>query len=279
MRPRLLQLPADAFSALALTAGNAGLGAWVRAAAWCIKNDTDGVVPVNVAFKIAREPTWVKLEDAGIIRAYEDNGIELVGFHATNPTQKQLAEAREVKARAGSKGGMVAAARRAAPAPFPPPLASTAPSKEEPLIVPVVAKVDGAKQETFFALEPVAPPPAKRGRPTKAKLPPADVEEPESEHAQIKAAFFEAFVAAKGETPAWNGYSGKALKTLISSIEAGPDRVDRIKRLISRAFDDKWFVEKTASMVELARNATRYQGVSKAKPASGMQREDDGIWS
>jgi hypothetical protein len=278
MKPRLLQLPADAFSPLALTAGNAGLGAWVRAAAWCVGHGIDGAIPMDVALKIAKVEAWQKLERKRLAVVAKDT-IHLLQFHATNPTQKQLAEAREVKARAGAKGGKVAAARRASPAPFPPPLASTVPSKEEPSTVPVVAKVDGPKQEMFFALEPVAPPPAKSGRSKKAKTPPVDVEEPESEHAQIKAAFFEAFVAAKGETPAWNGYSGKALKTLISSIEAGPDRVDRIKRLISRAFDDKWFVEKTASMVELARNATRYQGIGKVKPASGMQREDDGIWS
>jgi hypothetical protein len=129
--------------------------------------------------------------------------------------------------------------------------------------------------EPVVAAPAVAPAKEKKARTKKAKEPkPEPVEAPESEHARIKAFFFAAFAEAKGEEPAWDGRSGKALKMLIDSFAAGPDRVERIQRLIGKAFSDKWFVEKTASIFELSKNATRYQG-AVSRQASGRIIQSD----
>ena len=207
MRPRHLQLPADAFSPFVLLAGNSGLGAWVRAAAWCVGHGTDGEIPEAVALKIAKVEAWQSLERKGFLRR-EGGMVRLFHFLDTNPSAKELSARREVKARAGAKGGRTTAERRAAAAPVVEQLAPESTSEPAPSSSSSVASAQGS----LFSMEPVVAAPAvapakeKKARTKKAKEPkPEPVEAPESEHARIKAFFFAAFAEAKGEEPAWDG--------------------------------------------------------------------------
>jgi hypothetical protein len=87
-----------AFHHKALIAGNAALGLWVRAGAWCGQHETDGHVPSKVAETLGTPAQAARLVKAGLW-VETDHGYLFHDWSIWNPTSAQLEASRKKTAK------------------------------------------------------------------------------------------------------------------------------------------------------------------------------------
>ncbi|RTL06344.1 hypothetical protein EKK58_05175 [Candidatus Dependentiae bacterium] len=99
--------------------GNEAVGAWVRVAVWSAENGTDGWVPIEIALSVAPIELWKRLACArprghehGLIEL-EETGFQIHDFLESNPTAERATATKKARQRAGRKGGIQSAIRRA----------------------------------------------------------------------------------------------------------------------------------------------------------------------
>lgn len=67
-----------AFHPKALEVGNAAMGLWVRAGAWCVQYDTDGAIPSAVVLTLGTQAQAYALEQAGLLERTSDAGYTML---------------------------------------------------------------------------------------------------------------------------------------------------------------------------------------------------------
>lgn len=85
-------------------AGNAAMGLWVRAGAWCMANLTEGFIPTTAARTLGTAGQAARLVAVGLwVRV--DGGYQFHEWGTRQLSAEQIAERRRKRAEAGRKGG------------------------------------------------------------------------------------------------------------------------------------------------------------------------------
>ena len=104
-----------AFHAKVVQAGNAAMGLWVRAGAYCSQHLTDGFVSREVALTLGKSSEVKRLVAAGLWEEIDD-GYQVHDWLEYNPTAEEVraeqARKHEAKARAGRAGGIASGVAR-----------------------------------------------------------------------------------------------------------------------------------------------------------------------
>lgn len=124
-----------AFHAKTLQAGNAAMGLWVRAGAWCSQHLTDGLVPSHVSLTLGTSAQAKALVAAGLWR--EDvEGYRFHDWEQSNPRREDVEAEREAakermrKAREAKRSGDVRAnTERTSPA------VTVTPTRPDPTLI------------------------------------------------------------------------------------------------------------------------------------------------
>jgi hypothetical protein len=77
-----------------VAAGNAAVGLWARAGAWCGQQHTDGRVPHHIAAALGTRTEIRRLVEVGLW-IEKDDGYQFHQFEERNPLRAQVMAARE----------------------------------------------------------------------------------------------------------------------------------------------------------------------------------------
>lgn len=99
-----------AVHAKVITAGNAAVGLWVRAACWSAAQLTDGVIPAAVARTLGTTKEAAALEAAGLWRRDGDTWVIPDWLHY-QPSAAQVREQQRVKSEAKQRAGRIGGLR------------------------------------------------------------------------------------------------------------------------------------------------------------------------
>lgn len=88
-----------------LKAGNAAMGLWVRAGAWCAQHLTDGHVPHHAVKLLGNAGQATALVNAGLWLKVGD-GYRFHEWNDYQPTREHVEKVREERRKAGQRGGL-----------------------------------------------------------------------------------------------------------------------------------------------------------------------------
>lgn len=100
-----------AFHPKAITAGNAGMGLWIRAGAWCAQQLTDGEIPNDIAALLGTSAEAKRLVKAGLWTP-KDDGFAFHEWELYQPSRVQVMAEREATRQRQAKARAAARARR-----------------------------------------------------------------------------------------------------------------------------------------------------------------------
>lgn len=84
-----------AFHVKALRAGNAALGLWVRAGAWCSQHLTDGEIPTDIALTLGEQEEVDRLVKVGLWEKVDDETYRFHDWFDSNPSRAEVEAARK----------------------------------------------------------------------------------------------------------------------------------------------------------------------------------------
>lgn len=95
-----------AFHHKVVRAGNAAMGLWVRAGAWCAAEEQDGLVSDEIVASLGGTSLAAKLTKVGLWYR-EPGGYRFHDWHVFQPSARDLQLAREKESESGVKGNHV----------------------------------------------------------------------------------------------------------------------------------------------------------------------------
>lgn len=258
------------FHAKVVAAGNEAYGAWCRAGQWCSAQLTDGKIPWLIATTIGPKRLWKRLLDVRLCDTVDDEHLQLHDYLDHNPSAEEVRRRRAEKSQAGKAG----AAKRwqsdgAGNGGSNGTRHGTADASSDSTCQPVRIAIGHAPL-------PSPPQPLSKRDPTPLTLV-AVGPTPKTDHAQLIETFVSEYARARGTphrtTKTSGPRMGKAAADLLKAFSLA-----EAQEMIRRAFADKFFREKQASLWDIANAPDKWRGKATATLVQQPAKGDEYDW-